>query len=261
MCPADHFPVMVADMLENMLKEIFIGVSDNTLLKFQIMPIKNQRMNQPQKNLLLAEKAQDALWAALRGGQLRGGQFLSLSQLVSILDFPLSAVREAVKQAVSQGLLTTLPKRGIQVMEPHPEVIRECLDFRMTFDQEGARRRISEGSLSGLDVLREHHQAMLENVRNNMDNNLPRLAIQVDLSLHDYLAAGLRNSQLASSYNANRMRIAIIQNVRPFLQVRIVSAMEEHLAIIDALEQRDTKAAVDAVRFHSDQTMQWWGVA
>ena len=66
---------------------------------------------------LLADKAQEALWHALRTGRLRDGQFLSMSQLVDILDCPIAAIREAVKHASSHGLPTTLPKRGVQVMQ------------------------------------------------------------------------------------------------------------------------------------------------
>lgn len=218
-------------------------------------------MNRSQDAQLMADKAQDALWDALRSGRLRDGQFLSMSQLVETLEFPISAIREAVKHASSLGLLITLPKRGVQIMEARPETIRECLDFRMVFDQEGARRRIIGEQLSGLERLRECHEAMRDNARFKADSSMPPKAIEVDLSLHNYLADGLGNTQLAAAYSANRMRIAIIQNARPFLQDRIVSAMEEHLAIIEALERRDAEAAITAIGYHCEQTMRWWGVA
>lgn len=218
-------------------------------------------MNQSSDVLLLADKAQQALWDALRTGTLRAGQFLSMTQLVDILDCPIAAIREAVKQASSHGLLSTLPKRGVQVMEARSETIRDCLDFRMVLDQEGARRRISENAFSGLNELRAQHIDLQDAARIDTGNGLPTKAIEVDLSLHSFMADGLSNSQLKSSYDANRMRIAIIQNARPFLQVRIVSAMDEHLAIIDALESRDTEAAVDAIRYHCEQTLRWWGAA
>ncbi|WP_291732671.1 GntR family transcriptional regulator [Leisingera sp. F5] len=217
-------------------------------------------MTQSQDVQLLAVKAQQALSAALRNGQLRDGQFLSMSQLVTMLGFPLSAVREAVKHASSQGLLITLPKRGIQVMEARPETIRDCLDFRMVLDQEGARRRISSDDLTGLDALRDRHQAFRDAARRGEASGTPEGAIEVDLSLHDFLAAGLGNPQLAAAYAANRMRTAIIQNARPFLQDRILSAMEEHLAIIDALERHEADAAISAIQHHYAQTLRWWGV-
>lgn len=218
-------------------------------------------MTQSSDVQLLADKAQQALWHALRTGKLRDGQFLSMSQLVGILDFPIAAVREAVKQASSHGLLATIPKRGVQVMEARPETIRECLDFRMVLDQEGARRRISGSALSGLENLRAQHNEMRDAARNNLGRNLPPKAIEVDLSLHNYLAEGLGNAQLKASYDANRMRIAIIQNARPFLQDRILSAMDEHLAIIDGLISCDDDVAVRAIGYHCDQTQRWWGVA
>lgn len=227
-------------------------------------------MSETKDTQLLAARAQDALWAALRRGALRDGQFLSMSQLVTMLDLPLSAVREAVKLAAAQGLLSTLPKRGIQVMEARPETIRECLDFRLALDQEGARRRIADGDLAGLDTLRRRHQtfraaALAPAGGGSVGSSGPGSssgedAIAVDLSLHDYLADGLGNGQLAAAYGANRMRIAIIQNARPFLQDRIASAMAEHLAIIDALEARDSAAATAAIHHHFTQTLRWWGV-
>lgn len=218
-------------------------------------------MTHPRDVQLLADKAQRALWNALRTGKLRDGQFLSMAQLVEILDCPISAIREAVKQASSHGLLTTLPKRGVQVMEARPETIQECLDFRMVLDQEGARRRISGSALRGLKELRARHIETRDAAANNLASNLSSKAIEVDLSLHNFLAEGLENSQLEAGYDANRMRIAIIQNVRPFLQDRIVSAMEEHLAIIDALASGDVEAAVSAIQYHCEQTKRWWGVA
>ncbi|WP_120499218.1 GntR family transcriptional regulator [Roseovarius sp. EL26] len=217
-------------------------------------------MSQPTESILSAEKAQHALWSALQSGELRDGQFLSMSQLVGILECPIAAVREAVKQASALGLVSTLPKRGVQVMEARPETIRNCLDFRKVLDQEGARRRIAGNAFSELNALRVQHDEMRLAAQNNSARNLPPKAIEVDLSLHNYLAEGLNNSQLMATYNANRIRMAIIQNARPFLQDRIVSAMEEHLAIIDAIENCNVGIVVDAIQYHYEQTLRWWGI-
>ena len=65
---------------------------------------------------------------------------------------------------------------------------------------------------------------------------------------------------MRACFDANRIRIAIIQRARPFVQERICSAMEEHLAIIHALERRDAQAAVEAIAHHCDRTQHWWGV-
>ena len=94
----------------------------------------------------------------------------------------------------------------------------------------------------------------------HLGNGLPRQAIAVDLSLHDRLSGWLDSALMTQLYADNRSRIAIIQNVRPFLPDRIVPAMEEHLRIIAALEAGDIGRATEAIRQHLHQTMRWWGV-
>ena len=93
-----------------------------------------------------------------------------------------------------------------------------------------------------------------------MTPELPRRAILTDLTLHDALSTGLDNPLAAEAYQVNRDRIAVIQNTRPFLPDRIVPAMREHLAIIDALERRDAEAAVAAIDAHYRMTLRWWGI-
>jgi DNA-binding GntR family transcriptional regulator len=145
-------------------------------------------------------------------------------------------------------------------MRADPGVIRDCLDLRAILDQEGARRLVDGGAALPLAELRDTHEALLEAARRDLSPELPARAIRVDLSLHDALAAGLDNPLVADVYQANRDRIAVIQVARPFLHDRIVSAMQEHLAIIDALERRDESAAVQGIRHHYRQTLRWWGI-
>lgn len=209
---------------------------------------------------LLADRAYGRLIEMLRAGRLGSGQFVSMPGLVELLDMPLAATREAVKRADVNGLVEVLPKRGVLVMSAGPEVTRHCLDLRALLDQEGARRLVDAGRELPLAALRASHEALLAAAGGEMSPELPRRAIAVDLSLHDALARGLDNPLAAEAYAVNRDRIAVIQNTRPFLPDRIVSAMQEHLDIIGALERRDAAAAVAAIRLHYRNTLRWWGV-
>lgn len=210
---------------------------------------------------LLAERAYDALIAALRAGRLASGAFLSMPGLVAQLGLPIAAVREAVKRAEARGLVTIFPKRGIQIMDAGPKMTRECLELRAMFDAEGVRRLIASGQRLPLDELRAAHETVLNAARERLSPELPRIAIETDLSLHDAMARSLGQGLAGQLYADNRHRVAVIQNTRPFLADRIVSAMEEHLAIIAAIEARDPEAAAEAIRTHLAATLRWWGVA
>jgi DNA-binding GntR family transcriptional regulator len=209
---------------------------------------------------LMTDRAFDRLLALLRDGSLAAGAFVSMPGLCDELGFPLAATREAVKRAEARGLVSIRPKRGVMVMAADAATTRDCLDLRAMLDQEGARRLVAQGGGPGLAALAEAHRAVLAAARHAADAALARRALATDLSLHDALGAGLANPLAAAVYGINRDRIAVIQNSRPFVADRIVSAMEEHLAILDALADGDAEAAVAAIDHHHRMTRRWWGV-
>jgi DNA-binding GntR family transcriptional regulator len=211
-------------------------------------------------DLLQADQAYSRLIALLRSGEVSAGEFVSMPGLVSRLDLPLAATREAVKRAESRGLVSILPKRGVLVMSAGPETTRDCLDLRALLDAEGARRLVGTRADLPLETLRASHLALIEDAERAMTPDLPRRAITTDLSLHDALATGLGNPLARDVYALNRDRIAVIQNTRPFLPDRIVPAMHEHLAIIEALARRDAEAVVAAIDLHYRTTLRWWGI-
>jgi DNA-binding GntR family transcriptional regulator len=214
----------------------------------------------PVGEALMADQAYERLVGHLRGGGLSAGQFVSMPGLVDLLDLPLAATREAVKRGDVNGLVRVLPKRGVMVMSADREATRNCMDMRAVLDQEGARRLIAAGAELPLAALRASHVALIADAERAMTPDLPRRAVETDLSLHDALSTGLDNPLLAEAYRVNRDRIAVIQNTRPFLPDRIVPAMREHLTIIEALESRDAEAAVAAIAEHYRITLRWWGI-
>ena len=180
--------------------------------------------------------------------------------LVEQLGLPIAAVRDAVKRAEAGGLLSVLPKRGIMIMDAGPETTRDCLELRAMFDCEGARLLIERGGEIPLAALRQEHERLRDEAQAKLTADLPRRAIRTDLSLHDALATGLGSPLARRLYAENRDRIAVIQNTRPFVADRIVPAMNEHLAIITAIEARDTDRAFAEIRDHLRNTLRWWGV-
>ena len=218
-------------------------------------------MNMPDADgLLLADKAFLALRELLTNGGLRAGQFVSMPDLVKSIGLPIAPVREAVKRAESAGLVRILPKRGVAVMEATPGLIRECFHLRTIFDQEGARQLVRKAAATDLGELRARHQQVLEAARRDITPSLQREAMAVDWALHTALADALDNDSAREIYGRNRDRISVIQHSRPLLPDRIVPAMEEHLAIMDAIAGGDAERAADQVRNHFRQTLRWWGI-
>lgn len=209
----------------------------------------------------MADQAFDALVGALRSGVLHSGAFFSMPELTRRLGYPIAAIREATKLAEARSLLRILPKRGVTVMDAGPDVTRHCMDMRAALEKEAARRLLTGEMNFPLAALRESHEEMLKRAQTAAATTTGAEAIKVDLSLHDALSLGLSNPFLRQCYDENRDRIAVIQNTRPFLQDRIIPAMEEHLEIIALMEQRKISAVADAIDRHLAQTLRWWGIS
>lgn len=208
---------------------------------------------------LQSDQAFAAFLAALRAGQLRSSDFLAMPALAEAIGFPLAPTRDAVKRAEEQSLVMILPKRGVMIMEAGPETTRACMDMRAVLEKEGLRRIMARGrpELAGL---RDAHESLLDEARRRPGADLSRRALATDLMLHDFMAGGLDNPLLRRAYEANRNRITVIQNVRTFLPDRVIPAMQEHLAIIDAIDSGSTEAATGEIDRHLTQTLRWWGV-
>ena len=82
----------------------------------------------------------------------------------------------------------------------------------------------------------------------------------VDWQLHSALTNVLDNASASEIYARNRDRILVIQHSRPLLPDRIVPAMSEHLAIINAIVDGDEQGAASQVHEHFRQTLRWWGI-
>jgi len=218
-------------------------------------------MNMPDADgLLMADKAFLALRDLLTRGGLRAGQFVSMPDLVRILEMPMAPVREAVKRAESAALVRILPKRGVAVMEASPALIRDCFHLRTILDQEGARELVRAGAGSRFEGLRTSHRHILDAAREGITSELQAEAMQVDWDLHTALSEALDNDSAREIYARNRDRISVMQHSRPLLPDRIIPAMEEHLLILDALASGDETMAAAAVRNHYHQTLRWWGI-
>ncbi|MFO1143805.1 MAG: GntR family transcriptional regulator [Amaricoccus sp.] len=208
---------------------------------------------------LLADVAYERLVAKLRHGEVRAGEFVSIPTLVRMLAMPLAPVREAVKRAEARSLVSVLPKRGVSIMTATAAEIRDCLDLRSILEEEAARRLIASPLPPPLGGMWNERLRIVEGSLEGADSVLTKRVVDVELSLHDFLATGIENPLATEVYLVNRDRISVIQHSRPLPPARIASVMEEQLAILDALERRDAEGAVHAIHAHNRATMRWWG--
>ena len=185
---------------------------------------------------------------------IRPGQFISQRELMQLLVMPLGAVRELIPRLEAEGLLKTVPQRGLQVAHVDLKLINNAFHLRQLLEREAASRFVSSVTDDDLLAIEQAHLGIVRRARSQpIDDRLLDDAHSVDWGFHDRMIDALGNGLIAEIYRINSLRVRLIKlEVSNLHSGHPVPAMEEHLWFIDALKRRDEAAVVERLRHHID---------
>lgn len=201
----------------------------------------------------LREKAYEAFEARLLSRDIRPGQFLSQRELMAITGMPLGAIRELVPRLEADGLVKTVPQRGMQIAHVDLDLIRNAFQLRLILEREAVAAFCRTVDEATIHRLRDEHLQVQRLAADGVTPQLLDRAQHMDWALHDLMIDALGNSLITNVYRVNAIKIRLIRNEDTrMLPELVVSVMAEHLPIVDALAARDEGAAVAALEAHID---------
>lgn len=212
----------------------------------------------------MAERTPDAAGQSLRArayenfrqqilqANVRPGQFVSQRELMQLLNMPLGAVREVIPRLEAEGLLRTVPQRGLQIAHVDLKLIHNAFQLRSLLEREAALHFASVVSDAELQAIEQAHLSIIERAqREGISDELLTDATSVDWGLHDLMVDTLGNELISQAYRINSLRVRLIHLERAALSADILlPAMQEHLTLIAALKIRDPYAVADALGHH-----------
>jgi DNA-binding GntR family transcriptional regulator len=204
----------------------------------------------------LREKAYESFTNLLLSGNIRPGQFLSQRELTELTGLPLSAIRELIPRLEVEGLIVTIPQRGMQVVHADVKLIRDAFQFRLFLEREAAAGFAREASDEALAQLRKEHELVLANFerasrKGRLGADLIAQAQSVDWKLHNTLIDFLGNAIISSAYRVNLLKLRIFRREQTRLdEAHVIPTMREHLAVLEGLATRDPRRAADAIAAH-----------
>jgi DNA-binding GntR family transcriptional regulator len=183
---------------------------------------------------------------------VRPGQFVSQRELMQLLNMPLGAVREVIPRLEAEGLLRTVPQRGLQIAHVDLKLIHNAFQLRSLLEREAALHFARVVSDEELQAIEQAHLAIVERAqREGISDELLTDATSVDWGLHDLMVDTLGNELISQAYRINSLRVRLIHLERATLSADILlPAMQEHLTLIAALKTRDPSAVADALGHH-----------
>lgn len=199
----------------------------------------------------LREQAYESFTRNLLALRIRPGQFVSQRELVSLTGLPLGAIRELIPRLEADGLLTTVPQRGMQIANVDLKLVRNAFQLRAILEKEAIAHFTETVDDETIMAIAEAHASVLRRAKRGVTPALLEEAQTVDWRLHDTMIDSLGNEIITSIYRINSIKIRLIRIERVLLSPAVLMpAMEEHMAIIRAIQTRDPRQAVRALDRH-----------
>ena len=210
---------------------------------------KNQALigNSPVMGSLLAERVYAQLRHEILLARLRPGEPVSENQLAQRLGVSRTPVREAVQRLVRDGLVNVWPQRGSLVSLMSLQRIREALFVREAVECQVVRRLLAPGSAP---ARWEPLEASLARQTQALQDKDLEATLRADEDFHRGM---LELCGLVGVWPVVAQARDLHQRVRAIAVPELQSgrkAVNDHQAILDALQAGDAEGAVRCISEH-----------
>ena len=196
---------------------------------------------------LLARTVHRTLRDRILSGELAPGAPLSVSALATQLEVSRSPVRESVQQLVYEGIAVHTPHAGARVAVLDDEAVAGVLEVREVLDGLAAERAARRIGHAGVDGLR----AMVERQRGLLDGPPDRgRDARLDLEFHTAIRDAAESRSLSEALARLDAQAHLFRSELWTADRGRRIAVEEHHAIVDALEAGDPGRAGATARAH-----------
>jgi DNA-binding GntR family transcriptional regulator len=183
----------------------------------------------------LHDELTERLRTLITRGDLAPGEKVPEKDLCKQFGVSRTPLREALKVLASEGIVTLRPNRGAMVSALTTEELEEVFPVMGALEAlsgEIACKRITEREVQ---TIRKLHEAMVQHWKNGELQPYFRL----NQRIHEAILEATRNDTLKSIYRGLSGRILSARYIANMSPERWAKAVEEHEAILKALDGRD----------------------
>ncbi len=187
----------------------------------------------------------DSIVEAIVERRLMPGTKLAESQLGELFSVSRTVVRQALNQLSRDRLITLEPARGAFVAQPGIEEARQVFETRQIIESGVVRELCGRITLAQLAALRTHLKHEREAVARTDVMGRTRLLADFHVVLARMLGNEVLAQMLADLLSRSSLIALMYQSSHS-----AEHSQAEHVAIVHALERRDSRAAVKLMTQH-----------
>lgn len=207
----------------------------------------------------LRQIAYERIEDLLNWGSLRPGQIISQRELMEMTGVTLGSVREAIPRFEAEGLLYTVPQRGLMVPSLDVVFVREAYQMRSLIELGAVPDLCDRLEKSTVQGWIDWHLAARDRLGTDEATELTDFLRDFQLfdwDMHSQMVNALENSLIANVYRvtAIKIRMAAQSRVRVTRQ-NATRVIKEHLDFLTPLLHGECDATTQALSRHLAQSL------
>lgn len=178
-------------------------------------------------------------------GEFELGSRIREDELAEEISISRTPVREAINRLVADGIIIKKSQRGLYLIDPDPEQIKDSIDIRVSLEKLAVRKCIERSTDEELTEI-SNSLDEFEKALNRKDYDACNT---LDSEFHFLIVKLSKNSRLMSLLNDLSAFFQLVrkEEKRSHPQLKNICTLEEHRTIEQAIKSRDIAAAKEAV--------------
>jgi DNA-binding GntR family transcriptional regulator len=195
---------------------------------------------------MLHEEVVGRIRIMLLDGDIPPGARIPERELCDKLEISRTPLREALKVLAAEGLVQLLPNRGSRAAKLTDRDMRDLFEVCQGLEALGGELACERITHAGIAEIAAAHGAMTQHYQ---EGDLIQY-YRCNRSIHEAIITAAANPVLSNLYNSVTARIRRARYVTPMTPDRWALAMQEHEAILNALQRRDGVGLSHILRAH-----------
>jgi DNA-binding GntR family transcriptional regulator len=207
----------------------------------------------------LRQAAYQRIEDLLNSGVLRPGQIITQRELVEMTGATLGSVREAVPRFEAEGLLQTLPQRGLLVPSLDITFVRDAYQMRRIIELAAVPDMVERLSREVIAAWIGWHREARSKIGAGSVESSEELSNEIqrrDWDMHEDFVSAMRNQLIGNVYRVTAIKIRMVVQSRirvtPYNAARVI---DEHLGILEPLHKGDAEKTRAAMVRHLDNSL------
>lgn len=203
----------------------------------------------------VTDKAQDLehFVQSILSEKIKVGEVIRQSDLCEILDTSLSPLRELLVLLEELELVEVKPRAGYKIIYPDIEFMRENMQFRVMIEKHAIEPFVEDVTDDWIRDQIKQHKSAIHGIETSEDlTKMNALVVNIDRAFHRTIVAALKNKAISKAHEYTQTKLSIARQVHRRVPPRKtnMTAMLEHVTILEALERRGVAEVTSALDAH-----------